>query len=275
MLSQKDCLSLIEKLLVAIVIYGAGNVVSFYNNQFSQYWPLAVLIGKVPSLKKEHIDQLYDQTLKLILHDKSALKSELLYQTDYIYLDNKSILRLYQFYIELETGDHAFVEMWEDVSKEYALLNEVKEEHNLLLSLINSIPEQVYIKDLNSKFILINPSLAARYGVKNSSDVIGKSDADFYSSENAQITANEEKDIIRTEKGVYNKLHHEFWSDGRDAWNLSTKLPLRNSKNEIIGIIGISHDITEYKINQDKYWKQANFDKLTGLSNRQHLTSEF
>lgn len=275
-LLERDYQSLAEQLPRAMVIYGLDGRVFFYNSLFFQEWLAPSMVaGSSYTLNRPQIENLYHKTLQPIITDQPISKAQSSFQKDYLRRHDQSILRLNEFSMELSDGDHVLVELWEDVSKEYALLNEVREEHNLLLSLINSIPDQVYLKDLESKFILINPSLAKRYGVKDASKVIGKSDADFYSSEHASITRQEEINIIRTRKGVYNKLHHEMWHDGHDTWNLSTKLPLQNSKDEVIGVIGISHDVTEYKLNQDKYWQQANFDKLTGLSNRQHLTSEF
>ncbi|SBS33869.1 Cyclic di-GMP phosphodiesterase Gmr [Marinomonas spartinae] len=276
MLLERDYQSLAEHLPRAMIIYGADGHVCFYNSLFFQEWLApSIVAGCHYSINRTQIKNLYHKILQPIAENQPTSTSQSLYQKDYLRLHDQSILRLNEFSIDLEDNNHVLVELWEDVSKEYALLNEVREEHHLLLSLINSIPDQVYLKDLESKFILINPSLAKRYGVKDTTEAIGKSDADFYSNEHASITRQEELNIIRTQKGVYNKLHHEKWHDSHDTWNLSTKLPLKNSKNEVIGIIGISHDVTEYKLNQDKYWKQANFDKLTGLSNRQHLTSEF
>ena len=65
-----------------------------------------------------------------------------------------------------------------------------------------------------------------------------------------------------------NKIHHEVWANGNDAWNVSTKMPLFGQKGEILGVFGIAHDITEQKRAESMYMQLANFDTLTNLPNR-------
>jgi diguanylate cyclase (GGDEF)-like protein len=110
--------------------------------------------------------------------------------------------------------------------------------------------------------------LARRYGLTDPALAVGKSDADFYSTQHAQQTRAEELEIIRTAKPVFNQLHHEVWSDGREAWNVSMKMPLLDASGKVIGTYGIAHDITEHKKAEALIWHQANFDALTGLPNR-------
>lgn len=164
---------------------------------------------------------------------------------------------------------------WADVTETHELRLAAEHEHELLISLINNVPDQIYFKDTESRFIRINPSLAQRYGLNDPAEAIGKTDADFYSAEHAAATREDECRIMRTGKGVFNQLHHEKWADGRYSWNLSTKLPLRDPNGAIVGTFGISHDITEHKERESLIWQQANFDSLTGLPNRRHLRSRW
>jgi diguanylate cyclase (GGDEF)-like protein/PAS domain S-box-containing protein len=144
-------------------------------------------------------------------------------------------------------------------------------ERDLMHAMMDSVPDQIFFKDRESRFIRINTSLANRYGLDNPAQAIGKSDADFYSAEHATQTRREELEIMRTGAPVFNQLHHEVWSDGREAWNVSMKMPLRDASGRIIGTYGIAHDITEHKKTEALIWQQANFDELTGLPNRRML----
>lgn len=163
------------------------------------------------------------------------------------------------------------VSHWRDVTGKHTEFIASQHERDLMHSMMDSVPDQIFFKDLESRFIRINASLAKRYGLENPAEAIGKSDADFYSAEHAARTRREELEIIRTGTPVYNQLHNEVWSDGTDAWNVSMKMPLRDANGQIIGTYGIAHDITEHKKAEALIWRQANFDALTGLPNRRML----
>lgn len=164
---------------------------------------------------------------------------------------------------------------WADVTETHELRLAAEHEHELLISLIDNVPDQIYFKDAESRFVRINPSLAQRYGLTDPVEAIGRTDSDFYSAEHAARTREDERRIMRTGEGVFNQLHHEKWADGQHSWNLSTKLPLRDPNGAIIGTFGISHDITEHKERESLIWQQANFDLLTGLPNRRNLRSRW
>ncbi|MEN9383458.1 MAG: hypothetical protein RL323_601 [Pseudomonadota bacterium] len=160
---------------------------------------------------------------------------------------------------------------WSDVTEIHLANRAVNYERELMHALMDNVPDQIYFKDEQSRFIRINPSLAKRYGLEDPAQAKGKTDADFYSAEHAAQTAAEERQIMRTCVPVHNQLHHEVWADGREAWNLSTKMPLRDTQGKVVGTFGISHDITEHKRSEALIWRQANFDSLTGLPNRRML----
>lgn len=163
------------------------------------------------------------------------------------------------------------VSQWRDVTGQHEDNLEAQYERNLMHSMMDSVPDQIFFKDRESRFIRINTSLAKRYGLTDSALAIGKSDADFYSVEHAAQTRLEELEIMRTEAPVFNQLHHETWGDGSEAWNVSMKMPLRDAAGRVIGTYGIAHDITEHKKAEALIWRQANFDALTGLPNRRML----
>ncbi|MBT3065992.1 bifunctional diguanylate cyclase/phosphodiesterase [Rhodoferax sp. U11-2br] len=163
------------------------------------------------------------------------------------------------------------VSQWRDVTGSHLENLSAQHERDLMHSMMDSVPDQIFFKDRDSRFIRINTSLAKRYGLDDPAQAVGKSDADFYSAEHAAQTMREELEIMRTGAPVFNQLHHEVWHDGREAWNVSMKMPLRDANGGIIGTYGIAHDITEHKKAEALIWQQANFDALTGLPNRRML----
>ncbi len=168
-------------------------------------------------------------------------------------------------------GHDGIVCQWRDVTGKHMEVIASQHERDLMHSMMDSVPDQIFFKDLQSRFIRINTSLAKRYGLDDPAQAVGKSDADFYSADHAAQTRMEEFEIMRTGIPVFNQLHKEVWGDGKEAWNVSMKMPLRDANGQIMGTYGIAHDITEHKKAEALIWHQANFDALTGLPNRRML----
>jgi len=116
---------------------------------------------------------------------------------------------------------------------------------NLLLSaFLENIPDQIYFKDLQSRFVTLSKAKALRDG-KNVSDYIGKTDFDFFADEHARRAFDDEQTIIRTGQPLLEKLEKETWPDGRITWVVSSKLPWRDQDGKVIGTFGMSRDVTK------------------------------
>ena len=120
-------------------------------------------------------------------------------------------------------------------------------EHNLLRSLMESIPDRIYFKDAESRFIRINPALAQHLGLSNAEEAANKTDFDFFSEEHARQAYEDEQAIMRSGEPVVGIEEKETWSGGKEAWVSSTKMPLRNISGQIVGTFGVSRDITKGK----------------------------
>jgi PAS domain S-box-containing protein len=117
----------------------------------------------------------------------------------------------------------------------------------LLKTLLENIPDSIYFKDSESRFIQISPSTAKKFGLKSSEEVIGKTDFDFFDHESATIYFNEEKEMMRTGTSLIGIEEKETWLDGTTTWVTTTKLPLRDDDGKVVGIYGITRDITVKK----------------------------
>jgi rsbT co-antagonist protein RsbR len=119
-------------------------------------------------------------------------------------------------------------------------------ESDLLHALMETLPDAIYFKDTESRFIRINKAQADRFGLEPA-QAVGKSDFDFFTEEHARPAYEAEQEIIRTGQPLLNLEEKETWPDRPDTWVATTKLPLRDHAGNIIGTFGISRDITDRK----------------------------
>jgi PAS domain S-box-containing protein len=116
----------------------------------------------------------------------------------------------------------------------------------LVSAFLENIPDLVYFKDRESRFIAVSHSKARRHGLEPA-DLIGKTDGDFFSPTHAEWARVDEENIMATGTPVLGKLEKIAWPDGRVTWAVTSKLPLRDEGGEIIGTFGLTKDVTESK----------------------------
>jgi two-component system sensor histidine kinase/response regulator len=134
-----------------------------------------------------------------------------------------------------------------DETERYKAEEALAYERDLLRAMLDNIPDSIYFKDRESRFLLVSRSLAIRLGLNSPEEMIGKKDGDFFSIQHADEALRDERHILRTGEPIVAKSEREQWLDGRERWILTTKVPLKNNHGEIIGTFGISKDITELK----------------------------
>lgn len=117
----------------------------------------------------------------------------------------------------------------------------------LLENLMNNIPDAIYFKDLQSRFVMVNKGCAKKHGWESLEAVRGRTDFDVFSREHAEQAYADEQRIIQTGEPLRGIEEKETWPDGSVTWVSTTKMPLKNKKGEVIGTFGISRDITEHK----------------------------
>lgn len=123
----------------------------------------------------------------------------------------------------------------------------LEQERILLQALMENMPDAIYFKNGESKFISVSTYAAKKFGALNRQDVVGKTDADYFSYDHAQSARLDEIEIVRTGRPIIGKEERETWPARPDTWVSSTKMPLLNLRGDIIGTFGISRDITEVK----------------------------
>ena len=119
-------------------------------------------------------------------------------------------------------------------------------EHELLKTLMDNVPDSVYFKDNQNRFVLVNKAKAAHSKV-TPEEMIGKTDFDFLPTDQAQRVFDEDNRILQTGQSIINCIEKITDSNGSEQWYSVTKVPRYDLEGRIIGILGISRNITEWK----------------------------
>jgi PAS domain S-box-containing protein len=128
-------------------------------------------------------------------------------------------------------------------------------------ALMENIPDAVYFKDIDSRFIIVNSWIAQKvFSLSGPAQAIGRTDFDFFSQEHARQAYENEQTIISSGKPLLGIEERETWPDGRVSWALTSKFPLRDRTGTVIGTWGISRDITAQKRAEEEL--KASEDKL-------------
>jgi diguanylate cyclase (GGDEF)-like protein/PAS domain S-box-containing protein len=143
--------------------------------------------------------------------------------------------------------DGGWVETHEDVTGQQAKRT-AADERLSLQTLIDWVPAILWVKDVKSRFIIANKASATKIGRAGPEDMIGKIDFELHPSEIAQEYFADERRIVETGQPMIEKEEYVIDASGVKTWITTTKVPIRNDKNEIFGLIGISRDITDRRL---------------------------
>ena len=130
-----------------------------------------------------------------------------------------------------------------DISEQKQAEEKVASEHELLQSLLNNIPDSIYFKDEQTKFILVNKAKAMHSNV-TPEQMIGKTDYDFLPEIQARKSFEDDMSIIKTGQSIIADIEKITGRDGSERWVSVTKIPRYDSTGKIIGTMGISRDVT-------------------------------
>ncbi len=135
----------------------------------------------------------------------------------------------------------------EDISERKQGEEALAQERYLLHTLMDNLPDNMYFKDAESRFVRINKALTSYFGLADPAAAIGKTDVDFFTEEHARTAFADERQIMQSGQPLVGKEEKEVWLDGRVRWVSTTKMPFRDQNGNITGTFGVSRDITRVK----------------------------
>jgi diguanylate cyclase (GGDEF)-like protein/PAS domain S-box-containing protein len=155
----------------------------------------------------------------------------------------------------------------------------------MLRAVIANMPDTIFVKDAESRFVLANLAAAKNVGANNSAELLGKTDFDFFSKEIAEVFFENERRVLDGTMTHVNKEERITDASGTTRYLLTTKVPLTDYTGKTNGLVGIGRNVTELKAVEsqlesarDELAFKAAHDALTGLINRaailEHLDRE-
>jgi PAS domain S-box-containing protein len=146
--------------------------------------------------------------------------------------------------IELSQANAA---LQNEMNERRRIEDHLQRERNLLRTVIDHAPDQIFVKDLESRFVLASLNCAEVIGVENVDQLIGKADSDFYTDDSWQAFYEDEQRVMKTGVPLISREEKNINRYGVERWFLTTKVPLHDNTGQVIGLVGVSRDITDRK----------------------------
>jgi PAS domain S-box-containing protein len=144
----------------------------------------------------------------------------------------------------------------------FKLVQQVEQERGLLRALMENIPDPIYFKDCQSRFIRVNYAHARTLGAKDSAECIGRSDSDYFESEDALRWRQQEEEIVRSGRPQVDRIEQLKRNRGGACWMSTTKVPMFDRSRRVSGIASISRDITALKNSEEMLREQNEHNRM-------------
>jgi PAS domain S-box-containing protein len=149
-------------------------------------------------------------------------------------------------------GEELILEISRDVTEAKRAERALQEERNLLRTLIDNLPDSIFIQDRQGHFVLSNLAHARAAHLLSPDQLVGKTAFDLFSEEAALQHRLDEQAVLQTSQPLVNMERLTLDLQGNDRWSLTTIVPLHDNDSKIIGLVGISRDVTERKQRQQE-----------------------
>jgi len=145
-----------------------------------------------------------------------------------------------------------------DITNRKGAEEALAEERRLLRTLIDNMPDRIYVKDAKSRWVVANRALAELVGAKTPEELLGKTDFDFFPKDLAAAFFSDEQAVIQSGQALVNHEERAVAATGNTRWTSTSKVPWRDKLGQVIGIMGIGHDITQRKSAEEKFHQAFN-----------------
>ena len=208
----------------------------------------------------KEIANLYREDDKLVMeNDSPKLDFE-----EYTMQSDGTKLRLKTSKVPLHDKDGNVIGLmgtYEDITEQKRIEENLRQEKILLKTLINNLPDAIFIKDLECRKTVANLTDVHNMGLNFEAEVLGKNDFELFPKEIAEGFYADDQSVIKNGKQVINREEFFIDKEGKKAWLLTTKLPFRDDNGNIKGLIGIGRNITKQKLFEEALQNERNFLK--------------
>ncbi|SHK52943.1 PAS domain S-box-containing protein/diguanylate cyclase (GGDEF) domain-containing protein [Clostridium cavendishii DSM 21758] len=186
-----------------------------------------------------------------------------------------AVLEIERIPIIDENGEVKFIlGTLRDITIEKKYQDEIIKQKGILDTIINTIPDVIFYKDTESRYLGGNLSFKKTFLDRGITDIIGKNDVELHENkEQALAFMEKDKDIIKNKVEVFTKAKF-LTSSGDIRYMESIKVPIVNEEGEAWGIVGVSRDVTNKMKMEEELIKLSCIDTLTGLYNRAYFEKE-
>ena len=139
-------------------------------------------------------------------------------------------------------------------------------ERDLLHALMDNVPDYVFFKDRQSRFVRTNRAHATMMGIADPQEAIGKTDLDLFPPEEAQRFYDEEQEIMQSGKSVIAKEWQIPTGLGAPIWVSESKIPLTDAEGQVVGLVAIARDITERKLLEEQLRETSKMEAVGTLA---------
>ncbi len=259
----EDSLSLLRATLEStdngLLVVDKQGQIKLFNNKFLEIWgiPKEIIQGGTDSALVEYVHEKLKNPIDFMrrINMLYELPEEKAWDT-LEFKDGRIIERYTQPYT---IGKEIVGRVWsfKDITEKEKSKKEIEYEQYLLHLLMDNIPDAIFFKDKDCRYIRINKAQAQLLGVLGEKQALGKTDFDFISKDVAVELFNDDVKIMRTGKPLINKVERISLSSGSDKWISTTKVPTYDDFGNVTGLVGISRDITQVKLNEEKLRKYS------------------
>jgi PAS domain S-box-containing protein len=135
-------------------------------------------------------------------------------------------------------------ELQGEVNERLRAQDALHEERRMLRALIDNVPDFMYVKDVECRFVVANTSLARSVGAHNHQQLLGKTDRDFYPQELAHAYFQDDQTVMRGKQPLFDREEECMNEKGHKIFLLTTKVPLLDNRGEVTGIVGVGRNVT-------------------------------
>ena len=200
------------------------------------------------------------EALEIELADRKRAEKKLILSLDKITRNRQAILNLME---DLKT----------EISERKQIEEKLQHERNLLRTLIDNLPDTIYILDSEGRKVIANKADVNNIGSGNESDVLGKSDLDLFPPEIGKRGHEDNISVINSKVPIIDREEYFYDKSGLKRWLLTSKYPLSDVHGYVTGLLGTGHDITERKKAAEELAVKNN--ELQFLNMLGHITCGF